>query len=61
MSGLRLLNGSVVDPAERRDCELHYLRTLLATADTPQQLASLEVCRCCLSGRPHRLQASMVL
>ena len=43
MSGLRLLNGSVVDAVERRDCELHYLRTLLATADSPQQLAATEV------------------
>lgn len=43
MSGLRLLNGSVVDAVERRDCELHYLRTLLSTADSPQQLAATEV------------------
>lgn len=39
MPGLTLLNGSTVDAMERRDCELHYLRTLLAEAEErPAQL-----------------------
>lgn len=37
--GLTLLNGSTVDARERRDCELHYLRGLLAQAEErPAQL-----------------------
>lgn len=41
MPRLTLLNGSIVDGMERRDCELHYLRTLLAEAQ--EQPARLQV------------------
>jgi hypothetical protein len=51
--GLMLLNGSTVDARERRDCELHYLRGLLAQAE--ERPAQLQVppphYRNCVHGR----------
>ena len=51
--GLTLLNGSTVDARERRDCELHYLRGLLAQAEErPAQLQVPPPPRCnCVHGR----------
>lgn len=47
--GLTLLNGSTVDARERRDCELHYLRGLLALAEErPAQLQVPPLAGCAL-------------